>query len=520
MNENRAVVKGYPVARHGAGRSALWRAVQTVFSTPPRTLQQAVAPGPTGNPTSGLAGAYATVTGDRGDRHTPDVAVVGAGLAGLVAAYFLKQAGCPVTVYEASARVGGRVHTDAGGLESGVISELGGEFIDSTHLDMLALAAHFGMPLIDTHGPAETGLIDAYFIGGHHYSEADVAREFADIAPLLAADVDAAELASGVNHERHNAHAVALDRLSMSEYLDRLGVSGWLRRLIDVAYLTEYGLETGEQSSLNLLTLIGTDTSADFAVFGDSDQRYKILGGNEQIPQALARELDSCIRPEHRLVRIRRDAHGVRLTFDTAGAAHEVKADAIVLALPFTLLRGVDLGDTLPPSKMLAIRELGYGHNAKLLIGTHCRVWREQGFGGDLYTDLPIQTGWDGSRLRVGKRGVYTFFLGGDAGTALGQGTAEEHANRFAVHLDSVFPGVVAQRTGSVARVHWPSEPYALGSYSCYRPGQWTTLGGLQQRRVGPVFFAGEHCSAEFQGYMNGAAQTGREAAAALLASF
>jgi monoamine oxidase len=313
---------------------------------------------------------------------------------------------------------------------------------------------------------------------------------------------------------------VALDQLSIAEYLDRLGVSGWLRRLIDVAYLTEYGLETGEQSSLNLLTLIGTDTNADFAVFGNSDQRYKLLGGNEQIPQALARELGPGIKTEHRLVRVRHNAHGVQLSFDTAGVAHDVKADAIVLALPFTLLRGIDLGDTLPPAKMQAIRELGYGRNAKFLIGTHRRVWREQGFGGDLYTDLPIQTGWDGSRLRAGERGVYTFFVGGDAGTALGQGTANEHAGPFAAHLDSVFPGVAAQRTGSVARVHWPSEPYALGSYSCYRPGQWTTLAGLQQSRVGPIFFAGEHCSAEFQGYMNGAAQTGREAAAALLASF
>jgi monoamine oxidase len=133
---------------------------------------------------------------------------------------------------------------------------------------------------------------------------------------------------------------------------------------------------------------------------------------------------------------------------------------------------------------------------------------------------LPFQTGWDGSRLRAGERGVYTFFLGGDAGIALGRGTPEEHADRFAAQLDSVFPGVAAERTGSAARAHWPSEPYALGSYSCYRPGQWTTLAGLQRRRVGPIFFAGEHCSAEFQGYMNGAAKTGREAAASVLAAF
>ena len=520
MNQNPASFAGHPIARRRAGRSAPWRALQAAFGTSPRILQQAAEPSATENAISSVAAVYACVTRYGADRLKPDVAVVGGGLAGLTASYFLRQAGCPVTVYEASARLGGRIQTDAGGLESGVISELGGEFIDSTHHDMLALAIHYGLPLIDTHVPSETSLTDAYFIGGRHYSESDVVREFADIAPLFAADAVAAELATNVNHRQHNAHALALDRLSIAEYLDRLGVSGWLRRLIDIAYLTEYGLETGEQSSLNLLTLIGTGTSTDFAVFGDSDQRYKVLGGNEQIPQALARERASSIRPEHRLVRLRRDAHGVRLTFDTPGATREIRADAVVLALPFTLLREVDLGDTLPRSKMQVIRELGYGHNAKLLIGTHCRLWREQGFGGDLYADLPFQTGWDGSRLRAGERGIYTFFLGGDAGIALGQGSTEEHADRFAAQLNSVFPGVAAQRTGSVARAHWPSEPHALGSYSCYRPGQWTTLAGLQRPRVGPIFFAGEHCSAEFQGYMNGAAKTGREAAAHLLASF
>jgi len=520
MNEHVGIFEGHRIPRRRAGRTAWWRAWCAASGTPPTSARRFTGPSPVDIAKSSLGHVYAGAACKKTNRAQPDVAVVGGGLAGLTAAYFLRQAGCPVTVYEASARLGGRVQTDPGALEPGVISELGGEFIDATHLDMLALAMHYDLPLIDTHGSSEASLTDAYFIGGRHYSDADVAREFADIAPLLAADAVAAGLAANVSYNRHNPHADALDRLSIAEYLDRLGVSGWLRRLIDVAYLTEYGLETGDQSALNLLTLIGTDEDADFAVFGDSDQRYKLKGGNEQIPQAIAGELGSSIRTGHRLVRLRRDANGVRLNFDTDGVSREVRADAVVLALPFTLLREVDLGDTLPPSKTQVIRELGYGQNAKLLIGTRRRVWREQGFGGDLYAALPFQTGWDGSRLRAGGRGVYTFFLGGDAGIALGRGTPEEHADRFAAQLDSVFPGVAAQRTGGAARAHWPSEPYALGSYSCYRPGQWTTLAGLQRRRVGPIFFAGEHCSAEFQGYMNGAAKTGREAAAGVLAAF
>jgi monoamine oxidase len=382
---------------------------------------------------------------------------------------------------------------------------------------MLALAEYFELPLLDMQGPTEVGLSDAYFIQGRHYSECDVIREFAAVAPLFAADI--ARLPDNICHQNQNERALELDRLSIAEYLDRLGVSGWFRELIDVAYLTEYGLETGEQSSLNLLTLIGTDLDAEFAVFGESDQRFKVRGGNEQITQALAQTLESCMNVEHRLVRMRRNGHGVSLTFDVAGSAREVRIDGVVLALPFTLLRQVDLGDTLPPAKRRVIDELGYGHGAKLLLGTRSRFWRDQGFGGDLYTDLPFQTGWDSSRLRQGERGVYTFFLGGDLGRKLGEGTTEGHANAMAAQLEAVFPGVAAQRTGTFERAHWPSKPFSLGAYSCYRPGQWTSLAGIEGQNEGSICFAGEHCSADFQGFMNGAAETGRHAAWTLLKS-
>ncbi|WP_244831999.1 FAD-dependent oxidoreductase [Caballeronia sp. TF1N1] len=451
------------------------------------------------------------------DRQSPRVAVVGAGLAGLNSAFFLKQAGCDVQIYEASDRVGGRVLTDVSGLQPGLVSELGGEFIDSSHVDMLALAEYLELPLLDIQRLSETAMSDAYFIRGQHYSEGDVVRAFADVAPQFAADI--ARLPDNINHWSQNDTAIALDRLSVAEYLDRLGVSGWFRELIDVAYLTEYGLETGEQSSLNLLTLIGTDVKSGFAVFGESDQRFKVIGGNEQITQALARKLESCINLENRLVRMRRNDHDVSLTLDVTGSAHEVRVDGVVLALPFTLLRQVDLGDTFPPAKRRAIDELGYGQGAKLLLGTHSRLWRDDGFGGDLYSDLPFQTGWDSSRLRQGELGVYTFFLGGNAGRKLGEGTAEAHADAMAAHLNAVFPGVAAQRTGTIRRVHWPSKPFSLGAYSCYRPGQWTSVAGIEGENVGSICFAGEHCSPDFQGFMNGAAESGRRATWTLLKS-
>lgn len=196
-----------------------------------------------------------------------------------------------------------------------------------------------------------------------------------------------------------------------------------------------------------------------------------------------------------------------------------VDADIVILALPFTLLRRVDTGDLFPAPKLAAVRDLGYGQNAKLLIGTTSRFWRTQGRDGGLYTDLPLQTGWDASRLRDAERGVYTFFLGGAGGLMLGQGSEQEHAARLCALAEPSMPGLSARRTGSAVRAHWPSERHALGSYSCYRPGQWTEIAGLEGDAVNRVYFAGEHCSAAYQGFMNGAVQSGRLAALEVLAA-
>jgi monoamine oxidase len=84
--------------------------------------------------------------------------------------------------------------------------------------------------------------------------------------------------------------------------------------------------------------------------------------------------------------------------------------------------------------------------------------------------------------------------------------------------LEAAYPGVTATRNGSVERFHWPTYPFTLASYRCFRPGQWTTIAGSEILPVDRLFFAGEHTSYNFQGYMNGGAETGRRVAEAILA--
>ncbi len=454
----------------------------------------------------------------RASGEEPRIVVVGAGLAGLNAAWLLQRAGCRAQVFDAAPRVGGRVRTDVGSFAPGQVTEFGGEFVDQSHGDLLALAAHFGLGLIDTRAASEAALEVGYFFGGRHRSEAEVIAAFDDIAPYITRD--AARLSSDIRYDRHTPVDVDLDRRSLAEYLDGLGVAGWLRALLDVGFTTEFGLDADEQSCLSFLSMIDTDTSQGFAMFGDSDQRFKIHGGNGQIVERLAQPLGSHLQLGHRLVAMARRGEGFRLQFACDDAAtRAVDADIVLLALPFSLLRQVDLTGVLPPKKQAAIDRLAYGTNAKVIVGLDQRVWRMQGRDGDLFSDLPGQTGWDASRQRDGDGGVFTFYLGGEAGVACGRGTPEQQAALSSRPMDAVFAGFNAASTGHAARVHWPSEPFALGSYGCSKPGDATSFGGIEGRRVGRIHFAGEHCSRAFQGYMNGAAESGRRAAIAILQS-
>ncbi|MGB8843951.1 MAG: FAD-dependent oxidoreductase [Aliidongia sp.] len=446
---------------------------------------------------------------------SPHVVVVGAGLAGLTAARSLKRAGVEVTLYEASSRVGGRVHSVVGQFGPGLVTELGGEFIDSRHSDLLALVREFGLPLIDTEVISEQALVPSYYFDGQHYSEAQVIREFEPLAERMRADATA--LSTEISAASHSAIDADFDRLSIAAYLDRIGASGWMRSLLEVAYLTEYGAEIEAQSCLNLLTLLSFDTAEGFNIFGESDERYKIRGGNELIARALAAELGERIEFEHRLVAMRAQGSGFCLDFERANGTKSVVADFVVLAIPFTVLREIDLALDLPAGKRRAIDTLGYGTNEKLIVGLRSPVWRDQGRDGGIYSDRVFQTGWDSGRLQGGGSS-YSFFLGGITGAQLTMGDPALKAEHYLREADPMFPGMLDAYTGVARATDWRVNPLARGSYACFKPGQWTTVAGWEGAPVGNLHFAGEHCSADFQGYMNGAVETGRKAAEAIIA--
>jgi monoamine oxidase len=231
-----------------------------------------------------------------------------------------------------------------------------------------------------------------------------------------------------------------------------------------------------------------------------------------------------------RLARVFKTAAGkIDLSFAYGASTRQASFDAVVLALPFTTLRETDLHDSLglPSWKIDAIESLGYGTNAKMMVGFNSRPWVSLGSNGEAYSDLANhQLTWETNPLMANaSRGVLTDYSSGQRGATLNPNNPQREANRFLSDLDNVFPGALAAATRDArgrCRVHlehWPSNPRSLGSYTCYRPGQFTSIAGNEGTSVGNLYFAGEHANSfyEWQGFMEGAALSGIQAANEIL---
>jgi len=448
-------------------------------------------------------------------REDREVVVIGGGIAGLACAYRLHQAGVPVRVFEAQNRVGGRMWSLRGQFPENLVCELGGELVDSNHEALRGLCDELGLALDDFDEDDPALARDVWFFDGQRMKDEAVVEAFRPIAE----QIDAAwETVSGdyVTYDEPNG-GEAIDQMSIAQWLDEAGAEGWFRKLLDVGYTTEYGREIAEQSAWNFLMMIDTNPDP-FRIFGESDERYHIRGGNDQVPTELAKRLGDRVETGTRLESIsQRPDGGYELSLRRDQTSTVVAADRVVLALPFTKLREVAIDVELPAVKRTAIDELGYGTNAKLMVGFSERLWRTQGgSNGSVLTDLPLQLSWEATRLQPGTAGILVCYTGGERGMAIGEGTPAEQSERFAGELERVFPGIAGLRIGE-ARFHWPTFEWMKASYACYLPGQWTSICGAEGERVGNLHFAGEHTSLDFQGFMEGGCESGQRAAQEIL---
>ena len=470
---------------------------------------------------------------------TPNVniGIVGAGLAGLTCAYTLQKRGRIATLYEGRGRIGGRQWSMGGAFNGAVnfpdqVVELGGEFIDNLHKTLLGYAQEFGLIREDV-GKNWLDGETAWRFNGQRVPEATIVNEFRDLVSAMRHDLT--RLSRVVTVNNHSAFDRDLDFTNLREYLEAKGAAPNILAAINVSYTGEYGLEIEQQSALNLLLSIHADKRAKFKLFGVfTDERWHIEGGNQQISENLAYRLSDQIRLGMKLLAIQKTTDGrVELTFDQNGTTITGKHDAVVLAIPFSILRDVEFfGLDLPDSKLMAINEMLYGTNAKLHVGFNKRIWGEHSSNGVSYSDLPNhQTTWESNPSRATERNaVAVYFSGGNRGAALRPGKLELETEQFLMDFDKLYPGAldaaVRRDSGSNKFLshlqHWPSDPFIKGSYVCSHPGYFTTIAGNEATPVDNLYFAGSHTDSfyEWQGFQEGAANSGIRAAKEILRDF
>ncbi len=466
------------------------------------------------------------------------VAVVGAGISGLTAALTLKDAGVSCTLYEANpSRVGGRMWTQRSHWAYGQTSEIGGELIDTSHKKILELCRRFDLPVEDFLGGGPNGAEEVLWFNGEYYSRTQADEDFKAVYQALRRDL---QEAGEVSWNSSTPAGTALDNMTLYEWIETRipgGHGSQLGRFIDVAYNVEYGADTQQQSALALVLLMGYQPNpGNFNVWGLSNERYHITGGNDRLPNAIAAALPAgSIARGRELVAVRANADGTQtLTFNDSGATRTVVADHTVLCLPLPILQRIDTSQAgFDPLMRNLLRDARMGYCTKLNMQFTARPWRGTGpwpgvSAGDCFTDLDVQQTWDTTKLQPGTGGILLQYGGGTLAGALAPATpfateADPYvrglAGRVLSGVDSFFPGTKAVWNGRAQLSAWHRNPYALGAYSYWPTGYLHRYAQYEGTAQGNIHLGGEHCSYDFQGFMEGGATEGERAAREVIAA-
>ncbi|MEU7604518.1 NAD(P)/FAD-dependent oxidoreductase [Streptomyces sp. NPDC040724] len=527
-------------AEHAAAARLGMPAAEVRGSTRRELLGRAAALGLGAALAGSAAGAAhaAEATPDKKPVSPARVAVIGAGISGLTAALTLKDAGVDCTLYEADpSRVGGRMWTQRGHWAYGQTSEIGGELIDTSHKKILALCRRFDLPTEDFLGGGPNGAEEVLWFNGEYYSRAQADEDFKAVYQALHRDLsDAGE----VSWNSSTPAGTALDNMTLYEWIESRipgGHGSQLGRFIDVAYNVEYGADTSRQSALALVLLMGYQPNpGNFNVWGLSNERYHITGGNDRLPNAIAAALPAgSIVMGRELVAVRANADGTQtLTFNDSGSVRTTVADHTILCLPLPILQRIDTSQAgFDPLMRNLLRDARMGYCTKLNMQFTARPWRGTGpwpgvSAGDCFTDSDVQQTWDTTKVQPGTGGILLQYGGGTLAGSLTPATpfatetdpyVRALAGRMLTGIDAFYPGTKAVWTGKAQLSAWHRNPYALGAYSYWPTGYLHRYAKYEGTAQGNVHIGGEHCSYDFQGFMEGGATEGERAAREVIAA-
>ena len=433
------------------------------------------------------------------------VLVAGAGLAGLAAAYDLIAMGAGVTVVDVRDRVGGRVWTIHDGFAEGQHAEAGGDMIDGEQLQIRELAQQVGLKL--------TRILR----GGFGYVRPD-ASGHPRILPRSSVrgwDRLAEELKPFVTpyllaEQRWDSPVTAnMARRSVAAWLDQIKADAELR----ATATGMRGFFLADPDELSLIALVDQFSSIDAPAAG---AMYRIEGGNERLATALAARLGDRLHLNTDVVALSHRGRTVRVSVKNGRALSQITCDYAILAVPATLLRRMPITPALPAQQHDAIVRLKYGRATRTLLQFSRRFWRAPSRPRAFGSPLPFGAVWDANEEQRGRGGILSLLAGGGASDATQAIVAKHGARGLTESLD--WLGSRNAELTTSRQFVWEQDPYARGGYAYFDPAFDPALRAWLARPFGRLFFAGEHTSIKWQGYMNGAVESGRRAAAEVAA--
>ena len=432
------------------------------------------------------------------------VTILGAGLAGLAAAWELKSSGHEVTILEAQTHVGGRVHTIREGLSGELYAEAGAGRIPNTHSVTLEWVKYFGLEL-EPFFP--TTLSDVALLKGKRVKlpvgkPADMTQ-----VPL---DLTAEERRIGLtNFDEHYygdtmrqigdairddwpPEIARLGDITMAQYLQSRGASP------DAIHYMTFGFED--------------DAALDFirdSYSHHTESLSKIKGGNDQLPRRFAAKLSEQIRYGCAVEHIVSNEQSVRITYRQSGLQDHIDADAVICTIPFGVLRQIAVTPEWSPPKRKAIDTLNYGPVVRSTFQVNRRYWQDEGLNGFGTSDKNFEV-WHPTYGKPGTRGLLQAYAYEKYAHQLDQASESDRWEEVVRDMDAVHPGLRPHLETVVVK-SWYNDPWQRGAYVVYLAGQQSLYADVC-RREGRIWFAGEHAS-PWPGWMQGAIASGIKAA-------